>query len=424
MKPWKAKKTKKEQGANYREVKLNGKLSRLEFTIEPKSLFWRAGFKLVDPNDSILPLRSNNSLLFHLGSTPSDKKYGFTAYLNGKHIKELNKTKKYPRNKLLTIRLEINHNNFLKVFVNGSLHFKPAWHLENPDIREKSVLIAWGDKNNYEVDFRNIYAANWKTAKAKEQKQKPTQHSNPMLQVTGNKNVFFNSQVGGPTSISGIKNSFINTKIGSFIFGKDKSKTPLYKNLAFWALIVAIVSMPWWPNVFSYFKSRSDKKASDIQQIETPVPILSSRLGIVRGLEPLETGKKIGKLPNGVYFFAHPTDIKHEIEKPDIDWLKASSKDTRYNFEIQKVDNRYYLLGYISSEAHAKIGSISEESIYTQLFPNSWGGAKKVVAVPFDAIYTIKQRSIDLDEDKSATIFDIGFKEVIENPELHKVNEL
>lgn len=164
MKNWTAHKTNNVQGTDFREVRVNGKISELQFTIKPHVGFWRAGFKLVDPNSNILPPQSDNSLLFHLGSTPSNQEYGFTAYLNGVWIKELNKTRKYPIDRLLTIRLEVNHNNFLKVFVNGSIEFKPVWHLKNPNIREKIVLIAWGDESDYKVDFMGITAANWRTA--------------------------------------------------------------------------------------------------------------------------------------------------------------------------------------------------------------------------------------------------------------------
>lgn len=216
MNAWNASRTKNEQGADFREVRVSGKVSELQFTIKPKSSFWRAGFKLVDPNGSILPLRNGNSLLFHLGSTSSDDEYGFTAYLNGELIVNLNKINRYPPSKSLTIKLEINHNNFLRVYVNGSLEFKPAWHLEHPDIREKVVLIAWGDENEYSVDFKNISAVNWKNVQTKTQKQRRTYSS--------------------PLDSRAIQNELVH-----------KSKNPWFKNPGVWALIIAFISIPWWP---------------------------------------------------------------------------------------------------------------------------------------------------------------------------------
>ncbi len=158
----------------------------------------------------------------------------------------------------------------------------------------------------------------------------------------------------------------------------------------------------------------------------TPLPTASAIIVLetVRALEPLETGKKIGELPNGVYFYDSPRAIEYEIEEPDDDFLNASSRDTKYSFEMQKVKNRYYLIGFISDEAYSKIGSISQDSIYTMLFPNIWGGATKPVAIPFDSIYTIKTRTLDLDASKSIDMFDIGFREVLEKPSIHKVEDL
>lgn len=158
--------------------------------------------------------------------------------------------------------------------------------------------------------------------------------------------------------------------------------------------------------------------------INTQVSSTQSSTNKLRALETLETGKSIGDLPNGVYFFASSLAIRYELDDPDKDFLRASRNDSRGSFEVQKIRNRYYLIGYLSPEAHAKIGSISKDSIYTQLFPNVWDGATKTVAIPFDAIYTINEREIDLDENKSIDIFDIGFKDVSENPEIHKKEAL
>lgn len=159
---WEAHKSHNAQGVDFREVPINGKVSKLEFTIIPRSPIWRAGFKLIDPNGTILPLLSSDSLLFHLGSTPDNDFFGFTAYLNGEHIQTLNKTNTYPDDRILVVRLEINHNNFLNVYVNDSLEFKLSSHLKNPNIREKIALLAWGDDNDYLVAFKNINAKNWK----------------------------------------------------------------------------------------------------------------------------------------------------------------------------------------------------------------------------------------------------------------------
>lgn len=257
MNDWKAQRTKNPQGADFREVALNGKISKLEFSLKPTSDFWRAGFKLFDPNGSLFPLRNSPSLLFHLGSTPSRNEYGLTAYRDGEWLKELNKTKTYPEDKLLTIRLEINHNNFLKVFVNNSLEFKPSWHLKNPDIREKVVIIAWGDENDYNVEFKDISFGNWKESKSTHTKNRRALH------VTGNQNVFVDSHVSGFPIVSGDKNSL--TKINKPNHGKS-SGLSWGLIIAAATLVVGIIAIPWWPTWF-----RNDDNHNQKDYI-TPIP--------------------------------------------------------------------------------------------------------------------------------------------------------
>ena len=168
------------------------------------------------------------------------------------------------------------------------------------------------------------------------------------------------------------------------------------------------------------------KKEADVEEV-----IDSSNVAVqfshnpssiaVRPLEPLETGKKISTLPNGVYFFASPIEIEYEIEESGSDFLEASSrKRINYSFEIQKVDQRYYLVGFVSDESYSQMGMVnSQNSLYTILYPNAWAGAMHAVAIPFDAIYAIHERTIELDEMNNMRVFDIGFKEALNDPETH-----
>lgn len=183
-------------------------------------------------------------------------------------------------------------------------------------------------------------------------------------------------------------------------------------------ILGAIISAPWWNSIIE-----KTKETPRVINSFTPTPApLSS--GSLRALQPIETGKKIGELPSGVYFFSNPTAIQFELENSKSDFLNVSSQDSKYNFELQKRDSRYFLIGFISDEAQSKIGTISKEPIFTPLFPNTWGGTTNAVAIPFDAIYTLKSREINFDSVKSVTVLDVGFKEVIESPELHKTVEL
>ncbi len=188
-------------------------------------------------------------------------------------------------------------------------------------------------------------------------------------------------------------------------------------------LIIAFISIPWWPQIIQKFKVPNSKDQQIQSNLSEPTPKPSTNIDIntVRPLEVLETGKHIGELPNGVYFFASPYAIEVEIKDPSTDFLAASTKMNHgYSFEIQKIQNRYLLIGFISEESYSKLGSIStNNTLFTMLFPNQWGGARYPIAVPFDQIYAIKNRTVDLDENTTVDIFDIGFKEVIDGPISH-----
>jgi len=156
MDGWIATKTNNEQQTDYREISLNGKpLKKLVFTIHPASPFWRAGFKLTDPNGTILPLRTNNSLIFHLGSTESEDRFGITAYINGEWVESLNKTLPFNRQNPVNIKFEVNEHNFIKCYVNDQVEFEPAERIE-PRILKKAFLAAWGDGHNMRVEFDSV----------------------------------------------------------------------------------------------------------------------------------------------------------------------------------------------------------------------------------------------------------------------------
>lgn len=156
MDKWIATETNNEQQTDYREVSLKGKsLKKLVFTVRPASPFWRTGFKLTDPNGTILPLRTNNSLIFHLGSTESEDRFGITAYINGEWVESLIKTLPFNRQNPISIRFEVNQNNFVKCYVNDQVEFEPMERV-NPRILKKAFLAAWGDGHNMRVEFDSI----------------------------------------------------------------------------------------------------------------------------------------------------------------------------------------------------------------------------------------------------------------------------
>lgn len=153
---WTATETDNEQSADYREINLEGKpLKTLEFKVKPFSTFWRAGFKITDPNGGVLPLRTRNSLLFHLGSTDLKSKFGLTAYLNGDWISYLSKTLDYDSQSSIAIRFEVNSKNLIRCLINGHIEFELKGRID-PEFLKKVFVVAWGDGHPYRVDFNDI----------------------------------------------------------------------------------------------------------------------------------------------------------------------------------------------------------------------------------------------------------------------------
>ena len=106
-------------------------------------------------NGSIFPLRSPDSILFHVGSTGIPENFGITAYINGERVRSVNKEIALPEGGEIKIKFEANEKNFIKCFVNNSLEFSTQHHV-NPRLLEKVFLTAWGDGNPYRVEFNDI----------------------------------------------------------------------------------------------------------------------------------------------------------------------------------------------------------------------------------------------------------------------------
>ena len=154
---WVALETNNEQGTDFKELNLEGQpIKELEFKVKPHSHFWRAGLKITGINGFILPLRTPNSVLFHVGSVENDdNKFGVTAYINGEWVSDVNKTINYPKDGYIKIRFEVNEKNFIECFINDNLVFKIQEKIDS-QLVGKIFLAAWGDGNPYRVEFSNI----------------------------------------------------------------------------------------------------------------------------------------------------------------------------------------------------------------------------------------------------------------------------
>lgn len=154
-KKWVATETNNAQGTDFLELDLGGKsLREVEFKVTPHSSYWRAGIKICDPNNYILPLLSPGSLLFHIGSTGKIDELGITSYVDGNFSSREAKVIKLSPGEI-KIRIEVNDKNFIKCFVNESVEYEPSERI-NPRVLKKAFLAAWGDGNPYRVEFYDV----------------------------------------------------------------------------------------------------------------------------------------------------------------------------------------------------------------------------------------------------------------------------
>lgn len=140
----------------------------------------------------------------------------------------------------------------------------------------------------------------------------------------------------------------------------------------------------------------------------------------LKSINPSDNGKEISQLPDGVYFYASPSLIISEVKSPKYDYLTTRDVRQGSDFELQKIENRYYIIGFFSDENYAKVDSINSfNSLNAKLFPVRWGGAKNAVAIPFDSVYSINEGEFIFDENNKAIILNIGSREVRNNTEYH-----
>ncbi len=149
---WVATETNNIQGASYRSPDLDcKKIKEINFTVSHQAgNHWRAGFKFVSENESLFPLVTPESLLFHVYSDPNfnTDQLGIIYYSSANSKQKIITTNKSKVEfKILisknAIEIKLDNSNITKIKLDKN------W-------LSKLYLVAWGDGNPYRVDFENI----------------------------------------------------------------------------------------------------------------------------------------------------------------------------------------------------------------------------------------------------------------------------
>ena len=151
---WVASKTPQDQGTDAKQIPLlkGSLLKSITFSVRSTSNYWRAGIKFTDVNGSILPLRQDASVLFHLYKDIDTLNHLSTRTYITKDNATDTIIESDPK-EVLIVRAEINENSVLKIYVNDKEEFS---HKFNSSLYSKVFLLAWGDSSDYTVEFFDI----------------------------------------------------------------------------------------------------------------------------------------------------------------------------------------------------------------------------------------------------------------------------
>jgi hypothetical protein len=141
-----------------KEINLNsGLLTFAKCNIFLKTNYLRFGFKILDKYAHTFGtngiLNNENNGLFHIGNGKGEDKLYITCYKNG--IKDGSDIfcGSFSSGTSIKLDLKINNNNNLEFNVNGQKYYQA---LIKTEYRERLILMAWGDGNEYEMIVKDI----------------------------------------------------------------------------------------------------------------------------------------------------------------------------------------------------------------------------------------------------------------------------
>jgi len=148
------------QWATYRDVPLE-KYSYASLTLrglfQSNSPYFRFGFKLLTTKanwfgDGSIQSQDNN-LLVHIGKNVDSNSVFLTTYYNGLRQTANRHILDYSDCKELLIEIRINPDNVFNLLIDSS---EICHTVINSAIKDRLMIVAWGDEHEYELNYRNI----------------------------------------------------------------------------------------------------------------------------------------------------------------------------------------------------------------------------------------------------------------------------
>ncbi|MCF8378435.1 MAG: hypothetical protein K9H49_02590 [Bacteroidales bacterium] len=146
------------QWTNFKEIDLNNELfKRIKLNIQPNSEYLRFGFKLLAKDAKTFGsrgiLNDDNNILVHIGKQINDDRICYTSYLNGHKVIKDAFAIKSKSDKEIKLELEVDNKNKLMFKINDNQFYSTPI---NSFIRERLILLAWGDGFEYNLKIKDI----------------------------------------------------------------------------------------------------------------------------------------------------------------------------------------------------------------------------------------------------------------------------
>jgi hypothetical protein len=116
--------------------------------------------------------------------------------------------------------------------------------------------------------------------------------------------------------------------------------------------------------------------------------VLADNLRVVQNYE---LKQHISRLPNNVYGFTYGFKLSSEFHDQDGKlYIDLEPEANQHKFELQKISNRIFIVGFVDQENYRKIIDASQDNLVEiKLFSQPWQEVKYVVAVPYDSLKEI-----------------------------------
>lgn len=187
-------------------------------------------------------------------------------------------------------------------------------------------------------------------------------------------------------------------------------KISIFTALIFILLILAWLGLLRYTPEFSTAIGRFD------------LPNSTALIGQLRLISTAEVDLTWEELENDTYFFNSAAVLSQELEVKRLDFLRAKKIDWTDEFEIQKIDNQYYLIAFVESSVVRKMQNAQSKKIITVIFPYETNDSLIPISIPISIsnINTISSETYKTKNNFTIDVLNLTFEEAtVEDVDTH-----